>query len=44
MSRLNQYTLGKKTILASLMATLLVPAFSQAQQTKATEEEDVEVI
>ncbi|MFC4655148.1 TonB-dependent receptor [Rheinheimera marina] len=44
MSRLNQYKLGKKTILASLMATLLVPALAQAQQAKATEDEDVEVI
>lgn len=43
MNRLNQHKFGKKTVLASILATLFVPAVTYAQD-KAAEEENMEVI
>lgn len=43
MDRLNQQPLGKKTLIASILATLFMPAISHAED-KAKEDEDVEVI
>lgn len=45
MNRLKQHQLGKKTVLASILASLLFPALAQEQSTEsATEDENVEVI
>lgn len=43
MNRLNQYKSGKKTVLASVLASLLFPALAQEQQ-KTSDDENVERI
>ena len=45
MNRLNQHKLGKKTVLASILASLLFPALAQEQQQQtASEDDNYEVI